>query len=488
MQVKLFYKLFGAFFLTSLMIVGSMILILQFNVSGSFSDYVNQVELQLHQNMIEKLKGRYEKNHNWGELTRNDEVWRRIIRDSKVDRQRGIFPASPPPQPEAAVPLERFGAKRKRFRMMHGGRGPGMGFGRRLSLFDENKRPLAGTAQNTKNFLLKPISLDGKVIGWLGMRKAERLSNPLDISFLKQQTRMIYLVGGGILLLAIVVAFLLSRHLLFPVKLLTQGTRAIANRRFDTRINIKVRDELGRLAADFNSMAETLEKFEEHRKQWITDISHELGTPLSILRGEIEAMQDGIRQMSQENLTSLHGEVIHLGKIVNDLRELSRAETIGLSLKMEPVELLLIIRETLNVFQTRLNERGIKIEDLLDKQKAVIIAGDLHRLQQVFTNLLNNSLRYTDSPGSLRVGYQISEKWVVIFFEDSGPGVPDESLPHLFKRLYRVDKSRSRALGGSGLGLAICKHIVQAHGGEITAANAARGGLRIEISLPLVQP
>lgn len=136
---------------------------------------------------------------------------------------------------------------------------------------------------------------------------------------------------------------MLSRYLLRPVRILAEGTHAIAERRFDTRVKINSYDEFGQFASDFNAMAETLDSFEKQRQQWISDISHELGTPLSVLRGEIEAMQDGIRQPNPERFESLHAEVLHLARIVDDLKLLSRAEAGQLNLckvVLDPVKLL----------------------------------------------------------------------------------------------------------------------------------------------------
>ncbi|MCP4755516.1 MAG: HAMP domain-containing protein [Proteobacteria bacterium] len=511
MRIRLFHKLFGAFVLTSLLIVGLMISILRFYVSGSFFEYVGKMELERHRAIITELGDIYRKSRGWESLRRNRRLWTETIAgivareipdslkrmpdsqfppdmrlppDIRLPPYSGRFPPDMPSSPNMR-PYRELGGKLD-------GKPPRDGWRRGLrgrifhmfSLFDEHKRPVVGSAGSADRFFLKVIEIDGHTVGWLGMRKPSELYNPLDISFLKQQTRFIYLVGGGILLLALFVAFVLSRHLLSPVRFLTEGAQAISHRRFDTRIKVNTSDELGRLADDFNRMAETLEKFEEQRKQWITDITHELGTPLSILRGEIEALQDGIRELSLERLTSLHSEVIHLSKIVNDLRELSLVETGGLSFRKVTVNPLHIAKETCNVFQVRFSSRNIRLETDLDAEKRVVVDGDVDRLQQVYSNIMENSLRYTHTPGTLKIGHAFTPDGVTIFFEDSGPGVPEASLEHLFDRLYRVEKSRSRAEGGSGLGLAICKHIVEAHDGMISAMNAPGGGLRIEIVIP----
>jgi two-component system sensor histidine kinase BaeS len=221
------------------------------------------------------------------------------------------------------------------------------------------------------------------------------------------------------------------------------------------------------------------------RRQWVSDIAHELRTPLSILRGEIEALQDGIREVNRDSLDSLFSEAKHLNKIVTDLHELSLADTAALSIQKVPVDAVAVLNETLGHFKQGFAENQIAIENSLENQPPTSVIGDADRLQQLFSNLLENTLRYADAPGTLKIGQERTENRWVLFFEDSGPGVPAEALDRLFDRLYRLDRPRSRTMGGSGLGLSICKSIAKALGGEIRALNANSGGLRIEVELLL---
>ena len=204
----------------------------------------------------------------------------------------------------------------------------------------------------------------------------------------------------------------------------------------------------------------------------------------SILNGEIEALKDGVRKVNHDTLDSLSSEVGHLSKIVNDLHELSLADSGGLAINKVPVDAVAVLKETLGLFNQGFVDNQVAIENNLENQPAIII-GDASRLQQLFSNLLENTLRYADTPGVLKIGQERAQNRLILFFEDSGPGVPKEALEQLFDRLYRVDRSRSRTLGGSGLGLSICKSIVTALGGEIQATNGNSGGLRIEVALPL---
>ncbi|MBN2372493.1 HAMP domain-containing protein [bacterium] len=290
---------------------------------------------------------------------------------------------------------------------------------------------------------------------------------------------------GNILIMVIIVSFILSRHVLTPIKRLTKGTQALSSLEFDTEIDVHTGDELGQLASNFNMMAQTLKRYEQMQRQWISDISHELRTPLSVLFCEIEALQDGIRKVNKEALDSLYSEAKHLNKIVEDLHTLSLAESKTLHFKKEKIDPLYVLNETIKVFQKRFSMRQISIKNDLKTDHDIIITGDPDRLKQVFSNILENALRYADTPGTLTISQYHTKAKLFLNLEDSGPGVPEESLDRLFDRLYRVDKSRSRAKGGSGLGLAISKNIILNHGGEIKASNASSGGLRIEIVLPL---
>jgi two-component system sensor histidine kinase BaeS len=221
------------------------------------------------------------------------------------------------------------------------------------------------------------------------------------------------------------------------------------------------------------------------RQQWISDIAHELRTPLSILLGEIEALKDGLREVNDDTLESLNSEARHLSKIVNDLHELSLADAGTLSIKKERIDPRAILEETLGHFEQSFVENHIAIEKNRTQLPPVFVIGDSGRLKQLFSNLLENTLRYADAPGTLTIGQEMVDNRLLFYFEDSGPGVPEGSLERLFDRLYRVDRSRSRTKGGSGLGLSICKSIISALGGEIRAINGKSGGLRIEIELPL---
>ncbi|HEY6009101.1 MAG TPA: ATP-binding protein, partial [Geobacteraceae bacterium] len=244
-------------------------------------------------------------------------------------------------------------------------------------------------------------------------------------------------------------------------------------------------DELGRLAEDFNSLAMTLEQNEKARRQWVADISHELRTPLAVLRGEIEALQDGVRQANPETIHSLHGEVLRLGRLVDDLYQLSLSDVGALTYRKEELDLTELLDEALAAFGPEFTQKGITLTAHIPRDGRAVVFGDPARLHQLFANLLDNALKYTDSGGELIIRLVCDEARARLDFQDTAPGVSPYDLERLFDRLYRVEASRNRAAGGAGLGLAICRNIVEAHAGTITAQPSPLGGVRIILTLPL---
>jgi len=291
-------------------------------------------------------------------------------------------------------------------------------------------------------------------------------------------------VGGVVLLVSALLSLPLARRLVRPIKALAAATHRLASGRYETRVEEERGDELGQLTRDFNALALTLEKNEQARRQWIADISHELRTPLAVLRGEIEALQDGVRPMGTEALGSLHAEALHLGRLVDDLYQLALSDLGALSYRKETVELGPLLEEALAPFRTEFERKGIALA-VAGTRSAVPLFADPERLRQLFSNLLENALRYTDADGRLEIEVIRKDERAEMVFRDSAPGVPAADLERLFERLFRVEGARRRATGGAGLGLAICRNIAEAHSGTITAAPSPLGGVAITVTLPL---
>lgn len=473
-RFKLVFKIFLAFFLTSLAVIVLMAGIMRHAGMRNFQAFVNRAEMERLAEVGSRLTEAYRERGGWG----------------FIEEDPGALPLILRPGPQGTGPHGPMGSRMGRGRRSNVPEGcppfpntQGPRFEGRVTLFDERRQPLAGSAASMAGHTVKPITVDGKTVGWLGLRQRGDLSSPLEAGFLRQQSQTFLVTGLLALALSALVSFLLSRHLLKPVDALTRGADALACRKFDTRIQVNTRDELGQLADDFNRMAQTLERSERLRRQWISDISHELRTPLAILRAEVEAVQDGVMD-GATTMDSVRAEIIRLGSIVDDLHELSLADSGSLPVDRDPVDALATLREALATFAPRFSQAGIAIGEAMTGA-GLIVMGDRGRLFQVYSNILENSLRYTETGGVLKARAYPADALAHIHFEDSNPGVPDEALEKIFDRLYRVDGSRSRRHGGAGLGLAICKSLAEAMGGEIRAYHSPLGGLGIEIVLPL---
>jgi two-component system sensor histidine kinase BaeS len=283
-------------------------------------------------------------------------------------------------------------------------------------------------------------------------------------------------------LAAIVLAAGLSYWLTRRMRALVQTTNALIRGDYTARVEPRGHDELAQLASDFNTLAETLAAAQTARQHWIADIAHELRTPLSILRGEIESLQDGVRPLNQDNVASLAHETARLSRLVEDLHTLSLSDLGALTYYREPVDLADVITDVVSAQRRQADERGLAVT--LDLEEDTIVLADESRLAQVFTNLMQNSLRYTDPPGRISVALKRERDRAVVEWHDSAPGVDAEDLPRLTERLYRVEASRNRAGGGSGLGLAIVRAIVEGHGGTLAVTASPLGGLGIRLVFP----
>jgi two-component system sensor histidine kinase BaeS len=226
-----------------------------------------------------------------------------------------------------------------------------------------------------------------------------------------------------------------------------------------------------------------LDIYQHRQKQWLMDVSHELKAPLTVLVGEVFAICDDLSKCDESTAELLQKEALRIKRIADDLYQLCQIEEIGIQLRRTSVAMAPLIKEQIDSYAPRLGAKQIVVKQDYAPSPASVFA-DADRIAQVFVNLLENCLRYTDSHGILSVTEVVTADQVLLAFEDSGPGVPDESLPRLFDRLYRMKTTSGNHLGGAGLGLAICKEIIIAHGGTITANHGSSGGLRIEIALP----
>jgi len=464
-------KLFLALLVTSMLAVLATSIAARVSFIRGFIGYLNEQGIERIESVVPTLAAAYQQHGSWDFLRHDPHAWFTLVASASAPR-----PVSEPHPPTAPftgrIPESELTDVSLR-----------IGVSLRMALLDTERRFIVGNPDVTANAPMRPINVAGHLVGWIAVLPFQRVTAGAGAHLEDRQLVSTWIIGAGAVLLAALVAVLLTHRLLGPIRSITAATHRLAAGDYATRLTVSSRDEIGRLSDDFNRLALALEKNEQMRRAFMADVSHELRTPLAVLKGELEAIEDGVRELTPEMLKSLQGEVATLGKLVNDLYDLSLADIGALTYRMADVDVAELLRFRLTGFAERLRERRITLESDIPSRE-LVVSGDETRLQQLFSNLIENSIRYTNPGGRVRVACRAEREQIVIDLQDSEPGVPAEFLPRLFDRFYRVDRSRSRESGGAGLGLAICKNIVEAHQGVITARASPLGGLWICVTLP----
>ena len=306
-----------------------------------------------------------------------------------------------------------------------------------------------------------------------------------SISSLVEATNQTLLVVGLISgVFGVVGVLLVARRLLSPIHELTNAAVKLGQGDLTQRVVVTGRDEVSQLGLTFNSMAQALEKSEYQRRNLISDIAHELRTPLSNMQGYVEAVRDGLLQPTPSTMGTLHGQTLQLTGLVEDLRILAQADSGNLALTLDYVHLDDLLRELADSFRPRMEEKAVGFSLVISKELPRF-QGDRLRLSQVLSNLIDNAINYTPTGGEVSVSAGLTQGWIKIMVSDTGEGITEEGLVRIFDRFYREDRSRNRSTGGSGLGLAITKQLVEAHGGTIEANSRLGVGSSFEVKLPL---
>ena len=292
--------------------------------------------------------------------------------------------------------------------------------------------------------------------------------------------------------IALLLGFILSMQVTRPITALTRAVRKVAAGDLSVAVETGVRaggktggkDEVAELAISFNAMTEELKRLEDAKKQIIADSAHELRTPVTLIQGTIEAMIDGVYPLDIPTLESVHEETVKLSRLIDLLRELETIESGKLSLLLEPVDAVEMVRKAAALFSASAKEKGI----VLTVETTILtplIEADYLRMSEVIYNLISNAIKYTPAGGIVRLKVQadIDHGRILVYIDDSGPGIPPAERERIFERFYRIEKSRSTNLGGRGLGLAIASEIAKAHGGSISVEDSDLGGASFVLSL-----
>ena len=301
-------------------------------------------------------------------------------------------------------------------------------------------------------------------------------------------------ISGG---LAILASTWLFWQIARPLTKLRQATEAVAAGDLAARAPVKRRDEIGRVAEAFNTMTDKLERQEGLRKQMVADVAHELRTPLSVMRGNLEAMIDELIPASEEELEAVHQEVLRLARLVEDLRVLSLADAGELHLNIEEVDVAGLVETAVRRLTPTARAKGVTLAGDIGQEPGLVM-GDEGKLQQVLANLVGNAIRHSPGSGQVTVAAHSDSQKVQLVVSDQGPGVDPADLPFFFERFWKGDRSRARAEAqtgthtqssyrdgsGSGLGLSIVRQLVELHDGQVEASLPEEGGLQVTITLP----
>jgi two-component system, OmpR family, sensor histidine kinase BaeS len=366
-------------------------------------------------------------------------------------------------------------------------RPPPEGFGARLMIFDAAGQRILGPPpprDRADRIMKREIRVNGEVLGHTGLLPRAPAPAGVEQRFLESQHRYAILLTLGLLVLAGVSAAWFARQGTRRIDGMAQVTRAVAQGDFGARMEVKGEDELAGMGHNINAMSESLARLDTARRRWLAEISHELRTPLAALVGELDALKDGVRTLDQKAVQSLSQDAQRLTRIVQDLHFLAVSDLSGASCQFADCDALSITREVIQRFDAPLRATGLVLTFDNDKLPSVPVHWDADRIDQLLTILLTNCERYTDAPGRVHVRLVTHGTDVCIAVDDSAPSVKPEQLDQLFEPMFRGEGAHARAADGAGLGLAVARAIVTAHGGTITAAASALGGLSIRIVLP----
>lgn len=476
-RTSLAARIFLAIAATAILVITVMALLVALSMRDGFARYLLRGELTRFDDLVQELVLQHQDGvAGWPMFSDDPRVWADFVRDN--------FPplgAGPPPtgtRPSGPPPPGGPG-------------GDALMIGDRMALLGPSGDRIAGATNRSNLFEQRAICADdacvgNSLLGYIGLNAPVFSDSAGDSFFLRRQYMSLALSALIAILISAVAAFVVARHILTPIRQLELGAKQMASGDYTTRIVQDRKDELGQLIGHYNGLAATLEKTAKAEREWLSNTSHELQTPLATLRAQIEAVQDGIRLPNALTLTAMHAAVLRLSRLVQDIKILSYSREGELTTAFQRVDLSDIVGEAAAFAEAQLAAKSLTVR--LDVPDALHVACDPVRIAQVVDNLLQNAIRYTDAPGQIRIRVQDAGPTVHLIVDDSPPAPLNDDIPRIFERFFRAETSRSRVFGGSGLGLSVCRAIIEAHGGTITAALSDMGGLCMTVSLPKGKP
>jgi two-component system sensor histidine kinase BaeS len=459
-------KLILIFLAFSMTLIVSMALLIKWSFHSGFEAYIKEQNQARLEQISERLAEHYRDRGSWSALHNDPRMVRTLVQAQRSPSTAD--PATTPPpshHPQERIPLHL------------------------LYLLDARKAPVLGRVPTRITVdQLTPVSVNQKVVGYVGFNYKNRHLNSRDERFARQQGQQLLLISAAAILLSIAFAWPVSHLLIKRLQRLGQQIRRLSEGHYEARLPDQGGDELAELSRHLNHLALTLDQTEQSRRRWVADISHELRTPLAILRAQLDALEDGINTYNESSHHRLSQQTLRLQQLIDDLYQLSLADAGALHYKKQDHPAAALIKEACDAFAARFQQAALQFQLDLAPNLNVQLFVDEQRFHQLLANLLENSLRYTSAPGTVKLTAMRQQQHLIIKLEDSAPGLPSDQVEQLFERFYRGESSRNRATGGAGLGLNICRAIIHAHAGTISAKPSQLGGLCITIELPISSP
>jgi two-component system sensor histidine kinase BaeS len=495
MRLRLFHQVFLLITVTALAAETAAAGAVAFNLRHGFNDYLDARDAHDLATAVAALETRLAAAGGARALADGAISWPRVLDEIAVapgglppypspgappGAPRGRPAGGPPPPGDPGVP----GPPR---------RPPPDQIGARITLYDTSGRRVAGPPAPPDRDVARraqslPITLDGETVGYA--RTLPRLGAPpgVDGRFLNGQYENLAITALLLLVAGTLPTWWIARLASRSLDSIQAATQSIAAGDFTVHVPERGPREVSETVRNLNMMARALQRLDQARRRWLAEVSHELRTPLAAIRGELDALEDGVRPLSLAAVRSVNEEAARLSSLVQDLHFLAMSDLSGPPCQFQAADARALCAGAVTRFAGPAAKAGLDLQWTGAEDGPLAVVWDPGRIEQMLANLLANSLTYTDAPGRVRLSLTPDPTGgpgaVEIRLDDSAPPVSPEHLPHLFEPLYRVDAARSRMDGGSGMGLAICEAIVRAHRGRMDAEASELGGLRVRISLP----
>ncbi len=455
-RIKLSLKLYLSLICVSALVSSGIFCLMQVSFDRGFARYIHQNERQHLKEISAFLSKKYEQHGGWGWVD-GDSEWLNELITTKVfsDTEKRSNPK-----------------KRNYIAEDH-----------TFQIFNKDKTPVVGGIDLQKPPFVEDIIVGGESVGQVGVHVENSLIKSMNVEFIKGHQRFMLLSTIGLVICAAFLAIPVAYVIVKPINALRDAMEALAQGKEPIWLDESRSDEIGLMNHDFNRLRKKIDSQEQLRKQWLADIAHELRTPISVLKSELEAIEDGVRPLNVASIKSLQDDVNRITRLINDLHQLSLEDSGALEYQFRLVDISQLLKTFLANHKNVLHRQGFEWSYHVDTDSS-LVAGDPDRLEQLLLNLFSNSLRYTEEPKRLRITVLSEGDDTVILWEDSSPGVSDIGLTSIFERLYRENKVRNDVKDASGLGLSIVETIIQKHGGNVSATHSSLGGLCVKVKLP----